>query len=738
MSRPKTTAILAFIILCQVSASGLWMHLNGFLSPHRPPFHDCAYFRLHADDIMLRTQQEGLQGWLAGGYHHDHPHPPILAMLNALAGLPFDDISTKTQWIVQAAYLATLVVALYLLGRTLLPGRGWALLFAMCGTAAPVFIASARVALPKFSMMVMVMLALHALLRSECFRRRGLSLAFGFWTGIANLTMMLAPVYLIGSAAAALLLGLRRGPAKRVLLNASLSVALSAATTALWYLKHWPAVARYASLVTGPEGQNFWSRGVGPWSPERWLYYPVQLVNNGLGFALAATIVGVLVLYVLQAPFRRRHAEETPDQHPTPGAGRGSRASYAGLILAVGAITSTVIVTRGQVAAQSQYIMNLPPLVLLLGMWCTSRMKFVPLRRIAIALLLLGTVISAALAYRPVDQDVTPPEARAWWISVAPTLSLQPVTSMDTYGGGPARSHAVRSSSDPEHWPLDELIDNMEAHKSTPNIRYGEIRGVMIHPYVTAGSLRYVARKRGLPMTTGNAPGFPPYSLDDMRRFVNEFEFIIADPLQWSLDTRVGRLASDAHRLIDETGATLTPLFERQITDRSSLVLYRLTPPVHAKVIPGDLPKEVAAITTRYENGWELAGFRWQMEADGEAVGIRTYWKLGPSCSSGFTMLLRSQKRTPDGKYSDLGDRRLRLAAPSSGEAASGILELSPDPLPFPAGSRVLLVMTADGGAEEADPERRISESELPRLGDFTLVLMTHGDDGSVTIGDGS
>src|SRR5262245_56908116 len=87
---PRFLPVLCVVLLAaaHVIASAAWMHRNGFFSPERPPYQDAGYWRSETLPMLRAWQQSGFTGWIQAGLDHDHPHPPLLSMLAALASAP--------------------------------------------------------------------------------------------------------------------------------------------------------------------------------------------------------------------------------------------------------------------------------------------------------------------------------------------------------------------------------------------------------------------------------------------------------------------------------------------------------------------------------------------------------------------------------------------------------------------------------------------------------------------------
>jgi len=161
---------------------------------------------------------------------------------------------------VNVFYLAALVIAVFLIGRSLMDE--WSgLAAAMLVGFYPLVVMMARLTMIDLALTTWVAWGFYALIRSENFHRRGWSAAFGVLVGLGMLTKWTAFLYLAGPAAVALVAGFRERNFRGILWAA----ATAAIVMAPWYLTNVvPAVARVSNTKNNPPAggvilQGFWS-----------------------------------------------------------------------------------------------------------------------------------------------------------------------------------------------------------------------------------------------------------------------------------------------------------------------------------------------------------------------------------------------------------------------------------------------------------------------------------------------
>ena len=616
LARALPYACLILLAAAHVGLSGWWMRECGFFSP-RPPYQDAAPWRAQSLELLEAWRTGGFLAWVGAGLAHDQPHPPLLVMLASLTSLPEGQVTVESQWRVEMIFLVLMVAVSYRLARNF-GGRWFSVLAAAAMTSAPVVLTMARWFYPKMPMTVMVIAALDALLRSRAFTRRGWSIAFGVLSGIATLTFMLAPLYLVGSALFAAALAAARSPLRRVrLANVALALLAFLWVASVWYAAHWRRTYEYVAAVTGSAGQQAFSKGVPLWAPARWLYYPLALVNRGLGFFVAAWVVGALLGRAAAALRKVKSLAPWESGH------------LPGWTLAAGAIVSFLCVVPGQTAGDAEYVMNLAPLGLL---FVAVTLRLVPgawLRTVLAVLFAATCAFTVALVHRRFDEDVT-------------RLRLGPfevIGAYDRYGGAVARLHGCLARPEGETWPNEEFVDVMIWNAWTQDLRFGQLLPYM-HNYVHFGNLEYAGHQRGVRLRAVN---LSPASVADPAKiasFLEETDFLVVDH-PFSDPGDEARLLPEVLEEAAASGITIDNIARRRVTERSELTLYQVSRPWDPDVVPASALEEgrVVKMEALFDNGWKLVGVE-IAEAPGGGALLHTFWDLGAPGRPGFELFV--------------------------------------------------------------------------------------------------
>jgi hypothetical protein len=508
----------AFIAL-NVGLTAAWMYWNGFFG--RPPCEDAGYYRAWVGTLMRGLERGGLSGWVSAILDLHSHHPPLEAAVASLVSFAYGECNALTMFVTQAIFWVFLGEGVRRLARHFLspwPAAAAAALALVC----PVILCNMRVMFLQLPMTAFVVWALDALIRSRRFNATGWAAAFATFTGLATMTKSLGPLYLAGPALVTVGLGLWKSERRwRVAFNALLGLAILAAVVTPWYVRHFDAVFRYSGHVAGSAGQTQFSRGVPLWSWERWLYYPINLVNNGFGFAIACLVALGLVMEIAVFPIVARLTVGSR-------ARLGPKTADALWIVVSCAVTTFPVLTLGQVAANSQYVMLYVPLGTILAVVAIARTPWAIVRWI-LALLVAGAgVWTALLAYRSLEEDRTTRTfgkieliGQSDWFILPPTRCV----------GGVAKPHV-------EEWPVRLLAHTMirERRKGPVKLAAGQ---AFLHPLVNIGNLDYEAGWLGRRVTGAHLKGWPNASDADIDAFLRDVEFILVDSmLEHSPDRR--------------------------------------------------------------------------------------------------------------------------------------------------------------------------------------------------------
>ena len=109
-------ALAVLVVLSHLAGTLAWLEADGGFE--RPLSRDAAWRRLDVLDIHERMVDDGLRGWLRGGYYHDDPHPPLMPMVAAVAVYAGDgDASPRQLWWAHAFFAVCLAAGTWRLAR---------------------------------------------------------------------------------------------------------------------------------------------------------------------------------------------------------------------------------------------------------------------------------------------------------------------------------------------------------------------------------------------------------------------------------------------------------------------------------------------------------------------------------------------------------------------------------------------------------------------------------------------
>lgn len=158
-----------------------------------------------------------------------------------------------------------------------------------------------RTALVDILLVLLVTLAVLAAVESQGFRRRGGALAFGVLTGLAMLTKLTAPGFVI--VPALLCLGLpRRFQPRRQLVNLLLGAIVALAVALPWYAVNLGPSWDYLKSTTS--GSLAIGTTVSPLSWHAFERFAIDTINLGIGAILTVALVAVGTLLALQRKTR--------------------------------------------------------------------------------------------------------------------------------------------------------------------------------------------------------------------------------------------------------------------------------------------------------------------------------------------------------------------------------------------------------------------------------------------------
>jgi hypothetical protein len=256
---------------------------------------------------------------------------------------------------------------------------------------------------------------------------------------------------------------------------------------------------------------------------------------------------------------------------------------------------------------------------------------------------------------------------------------------------------------------------------------------------MTAGNVEYEAWKRNYRFRVINTPGFPPFKPESLEQLAREGEFLISDSVLFDMPGPYHDGESTAIAGLEANGATVTKIFERQVTPGSIVVLYRILNPDRGFEPMTSVPADVLNETAEFDNGWKFRGLRHVPGKAKDSVIVTTFWEATPEAKTGFEVIVRAQSPDPDPSkrdgWLDGGDARADLyLAPGDLAAGRNIVGLKSGAIPLKPGGRLLLIVPRlASGAPQS--EATLKTSTLRDLGPHTLLLLQRGEDGSISLG---
>jgi 4-amino-4-deoxy-L-arabinose transferase-like glycosyltransferase len=259
-------------------------------------------------------------------------------------------------------YLGLLLGGVYLLGAHLY-GRSAGLLAAFIAATFTATVNYSRDYLLEFPATAFVTLAMYALLRSEAFRRRRWSLAFGVLAGLSVLTKTMTGVFFIGPVLFALVDGVgRQHLTTAVLRNYLLAVGMGILVAAVWWGPNFRTALGYLIYYGFQTGSVPYSKGVaGILGSENLSYYALHVINHGISFSYALLFAGLVMFLGIKAFLG---AEPMSIDGTTVGLTRWRQSSYLWVWLLAGYAILTLVPNKGE----ERYAQALlPPIALIIS-----------------------------------------------------------------------------------------------------------------------------------------------------------------------------------------------------------------------------------------------------------------------------------------------------------------------------------------------------------------------------------
>ncbi|MAG54806.1 MAG: hypothetical protein CMJ83_00790 [Planctomycetes bacterium] len=460
---------LVGVLVVTTSASAWWMWTNGFFC--RPPAAEAALFRLYALDFLEPLESEGAGGFLRQLHSHRSPRGPLLAGVGALIAHLGGGLTPVVLWVTTTFFGILFLVGTWRLALGFVPPRA-ALAVTTIVAFSPAVMTMSRVFRPQIAAAALTVWALAALSRSRLLTSRRHAVALGAFTALATLGKVMAPIYVVGGVAAALLAAQLQPEEVRKASRrgAVISLLVFLAVCGWWLLPNLEAVLEYTAQAS--RGVRPWDMPAAPsrWEVERWTWYGIGFVNNAQGFLVAA-VAGLVIPFVLRG---RR------------GSGRARfAADGSGWILLVAVVTGYVALTLGHLGSAGKFSMTFVPLVTLAAMAGLRRIRWAFVRGVAAVLLAVAALTTGVLGHRPFSDPVT----------LVRWHSFQVLSGGDTHVSAPARWLGLSPSSTGEEWPIREFVRTIAAESSSAG---RPLRVLTPHQYINFPNLLYAARCLGV------------------------------------------------------------------------------------------------------------------------------------------------------------------------------------------------------------------------------------------------
>jgi len=283
--------ILVTVVVALSSISQRWIRKNFETIP--PPWDQSLYLYM-AYKFWHALMEGGLPALTKSVFSLIRNRAPLVPITT----LPFFmifGVSLQTAYLTNALYLFVLLGSVYRLGCWLRGWRAGLVSTFVCATL-PALINYSRDYLLDFPMAAVITVALYTLLRSDLFKDRRYSFAFGISSGLAVLVKPMAIAYLAPLFVyAAVIASTVPGRRKEVLRSLGLALTVFAVVAGPWYLlnfTHAFGELLWAGFGAGSLPYRYAGQGILTWS--NLTYYPRFLLGYGLSLPYLILFLGLL------------------------------------------------------------------------------------------------------------------------------------------------------------------------------------------------------------------------------------------------------------------------------------------------------------------------------------------------------------------------------------------------------------------------------------------------------------
>jgi 4-amino-4-deoxy-L-arabinose transferase-like glycosyltransferase len=613
----STFLILFIIVVALSSISQRWIRQNFETIP--PPWDQSLYLYM-AYKFWHALMDGGLPALTKSVFSLIQNRAPLVP----LTTLPFfmiSGFSLQTAYLTNALYLFVLLGSVFQLGCWL---RGWraGLISAFVCATLPALINYSRDYLLDFPMAAVISVALYTLLRSQLFKDRRYSFAFGISSGLAVLAKAMAIAYLAPLFVyIAVIASTVPGRRKEVLRSLGLALTGFAVVAGPWYLLNFTHAfgnLLWAGFGAGSVPYRDAGQGILTW--RSLTYYPRFLLGYGLSLPYLILFLGLLGWKVintwLKGKWRKGDVQAV------------LRNPYT--ILGVWLLTAYVILTVTPSKDFERYTLPLlPAIAVLIGCWIET-ISSATLRTVTtVAVGLIGLFNYCALTF---GIALLPPEIR--WSDV--TLFSQ--------------QHYLKRWFPYRHrWPIPEALATMASQIPLSQTLPAKIYVMPNHAIINSNTLMAYSEEKRYPFwfTLHSEKIFDPDR-------VRSFDFVLIKTGEDQGPKFANANHEQAVQTFNEVKEGFTLLRRMPLPDSSDLEIFMKRTPA---LIAPPTPMHPSHIV--YGGFIELVGYDFQLvpKAPG-SYAITYYWKCLQTVWDDYTVFVPIA-RSEDGKVVAWQDHRL-------------------------------------------------------------------------------
>ncbi len=608
--------ILLTVVVVLSSISQRWTRQNFETIP--PPWDQSLYLFM-AYKFWHALMDGGLPALTTSAFSLIRDRAPLVP----LTTLPFFmmfGLSLQSAYLTNALYLFLLLASVFQMGSLLRGWRAGLIATFVCATL-PALINYSRDYLLDFAMAAVISVALYTLLRSDLFRDRKYSFAFGLSSGLGVLTKAmaiayLAPMFMYSAIIATMVPGRR----KDVLRSIGLAFAGLLVAAGPWYVINLTHAFGYLlSYGFGAGSVPYRDAGQAILTWSSITYYPRLILAYGLSLPYVILFLGLVSWRGINAWKERGSTRQDV------------RAAFGNpyTILEVWLVTVYIILTVTPNKNNERYALPLlPAIAVLIGCWIDA-ISSRTLRTVTMAATgLIGLFIYCALTF---GICLIPPEIR--WSGV--TLFSQQHTLKREF---PYR----------QRWPIPEALATMATQIPLAYNLPARIYVMPNHGMINSLTLMAFAEEKHYPFSfTGNGEKI----LDQDR--VRSFHFVLIKTGEDQGPTYANVNHEQAMQTFNEVRQDFTLLRRLPLPDGDYLELFMKRFPA-----PFSAPTPMHPSHVVYGGFIELVGYDFRpVPKDLDSYAITYYWKCVQTVWDDYTVFVHIA-RSEDGKVVTWQDHR--------------------------------------------------------------------------------